>query len=991
MMPGFTLSPAEMAALAARASYPEERLAPPFIAAADAQQEIDARIARWRDHAAKGNDPVFRRVLGWRGIDLDRLRPGLGPVRLAPGADLPAWVLRFAEIAARAADTPPRPSLRGPLPALFAPFAAAAAADMHADWDARGVAPAVRIALEDHLAATLAETCGPALRGLAQESAALQAIIALGTRPVAWSDIDGGAAAFFRHYPVLARLVTLQVQNWQAMIREFLDRLDADRPALAARFFAGTDPGPVTEVTVENADAHDGGRVVMLVGFAGGGCLVYKPRSLALDIGFERLVDWLRQQDPALGLRVPRALDRGDYGWCSFIAHGMAADEAAAALFYRHAGQLLALAYALDGGDLHHENLIANGSALVPIDLETVLQPRLTGNTDGEPSLANHIRLALLQINSVLQTGMVPTWVRAGGRHHVDIGGLGDPGIPGTYPKSRATTGAVEPVLARHAADIAQGFADLYRQIVQHRAAILAPDGPLGAMAGCPVRYLFRDTRIYIQILRRSLAGDSAVDGADFDIGLERLARALCLSTSEPVHVPLVDAEKAALRAGDVPRFRMATDATDVADQDGLVVPAMLDQSALDRARRRIAALSPDDLARQLRFLGMALQSRIAGADGPAGDAAPPPVAAAAPARAAMLAGAIDAARCVAEPGFEAWIDLRRDRPGEPLAVSLGDPSFGYGLAGIAVFRAACARLAVAPAEDARLDSLLAGLWHATEDRSRRDFYRAVAVPLGIATGLGGLAYAAAAIARITGRADAQAQALALGLRLTPDAIMQESEPDLHAGLAGGAVALAALYRFAPRLDRGERLTAVVERLVALASEPVLAAMPAGGVLGGAAGVALAAMRLEELVADPRLRVLAARALRLAKARPGQAGWGSGAAGILLVRAFGAGRGLCDVPEADAGGVPALHTLADGLAGTADAFAEAGRRLAAEPIQRRGAADFARLLGTPAYRCFALPVPGAMPAGLFHGAAGIGYQLLRDHRPGLLPNLLLFD
>src|SRR6185503_11197781 len=101
----------------------------------------------------------------------------------------------------------------------------------------------------------------------------------------------------------------------------------------------------------------------------------------------------------------------------------------------------------------------------------------------------------------------------------------------------RPSSAPIEHVLAGHAEEIAAGFRDTYCRLMALHQPLTAPDGPLAAMAGTPVRYLFRDTQIYARILRRSLAADSVGDGADYDIALERLARPLCVPQTPPPYL----------------------------------------------------------------------------------------------------------------------------------------------------------------------------------------------------------------------------------------------------------------------------------------------------------------------------------------------------------------------------------------------------------------------------------------------------------------------
>ncbi|HEX5454149.1 MAG TPA: DUF4135 domain-containing protein [Stellaceae bacterium] len=999
----FALSRGELTAIAERASWPEERLGELFErdTGPSAQEQIDRRFAVWRNLLAKDNDAAFRRTLAWRGIDPDSHKDGFGPVRLKAGAAMPEWAEDFDRLMREAAACDAGAPRRGsPWAPLFLPLVEAAARPIRGYCEILGVAPEACSSLERHLLAALIETCEVALNRDALAVPSLAAAIEFGKKHAEWQDLPGAAAGFFLRYPVLARLVTLKVLNWRGATTEFLDRLGADQELITATFFGGA-AGPLVEVDIENADPHDGGRMVMMLTFSDGRRLAYKPRSLALDVSFESLVGWLRRHDLTAELRVPRTLDRGDYGWCEFIDHQEAAGPADMAAFYRNAGGLLALAYALDAGDLHHENLIASGRHIVPIDLETVLQPRLIGIGPEDSAGAARHRLIVILATSVVQTGLVPNWTKFAGSRFVDISAFGDPQRLDAHHLHRPSSGPIEPVLAHHAEEIAGGFRDTYCHLMALRDAITAPDGPLAAMAGKPVRFLFRDTQIYARIMRRSLAADSVSDGADYDIALERLARALCVHQAPPPYLGMIEAERTALRWQDVPRFRAVTSAVEISDRDEVVAPAFLEESALARAFQRFARLSAEDLERQLRFLRLALQGRIAAssrATEPQEKAGRMPASAGAGylERARALAERIEA-NAIVEEDCLGWADLAREDAGDPLGVAIGSPSLGYGAAGIGLFYAALARLGAADAE-ARFASVLRLLHQASDQlASPRDFYRALRIPIGLANGFGGLTYALTAIARIGGSARAFDLARGFAEPITHAAITAETGLDVHSGLAGAVLGIAALYRLTQDSDVEERLKACGDRLATAASEDALSRLPDLGLLGGAAGVALAALRLEEIMPNREWRSLCRRALRFSAAAPGRHGWGYGATGVRLVQAAASVARLCAPPDladavCDALGAP--DTLADGRVGEADAIAEIGRRLDRAALVDDGRTAFCDLIGrrrSEPFRLFPLQIAGAEPVGLFHGYAGIGYQCLRQLEPGVLPCLLLFE
>lgn len=987
----WAFSEEDLVALAEGASTPEERLSARFEALRD-EAAVEVRLRRWSELAAKGNDGAFRRTLAWRGIDLQTFRHGLGPVRLAPGAPLPRWTLRFREIIERVggqAGTATTASLS------IAAVVDASINDIKQAAVPAGVAAEAVAALGSILAERLARLCEGGLRADAAFSPELAAAIGFGRIPAGVADGPGGARGFFRRYPVLARLSVTLIDGWRDMATEFLHRLRADRALIAAAFFGGRDPGPLTAIAAENADPHDGGRIVMLLTFASGDRLVYKPRSLDLDAALEGLVVWLGRKIPGSMLRVPHVVDRGDYGWSEFIAYAPPPDGGLAE-FYRGAGHLLALAYALDAGDLHYENVIANGPHLVPVDVETILQPRVAPARSGASRDAARSLLRPL-MQSVTLTGLLPAWARLNATMFFDIGGLGDPALPGTANLHRPSARRIEEVLAEHGPMLLQGFAEYYRGLLDVRDALLAADGPLAAMDGTSVRYLFRDTRTYGQIIGLATAGEAAADGADHAIAIERLARALCLYESPPVHLPLFASEMRSIVSMDIPRFRTLANARDILDRYGIVAAEAFERSATDRARERITSLTPEDLGQQRRTAALLLQARIADA-GTFGEAAHGAAAVTAAEDPVGLAGylgeAIAGSAIERHDGAPAWFDLGRETVDAPCTVSLGDVSFAYGAGGIALFYAGLARIAGSGEAGNRMAAILPALQETVNWSPDPGFYRSIKQQIGGANGLGGLVYLLTLMGRITAREDLCELALAAAMQVSDEAIAGETMLDLHSGLAGAIIGLASLQMSHPDTRVAGRLAALGRRLEEMASEENLARTAGFGLFGSAGGAALAASRLDRLMPDPAWRLIADRARRLMQPAAGARGWATGEVGLYLLQQALSDRGWCASPEIVVGDHPSSGDgLASGAWAEADMLCELGRRLGRVDLTERGEELAARLRSRAArgLHFFPLQLYEGIPANLMLGRAGLGYQSLRLARPEAIPFLLLFE
>ncbi|MDB5101342.1 MAG: lanthionine synthetase [Cyanobacteria bacterium RYN_339] len=473
--------------------------------------------ARWSAAVAEA---FFARRLAWDGLD--------GPPAPPAPPLAPAWTGHLASA----------PDFVGPVAARLLPLL-------------EGFTPAARRQL---------------LAGLDTRLEAIAAQAVAADPELAWPDR-------WRRWPVLARLMGTAIACWEAGARELLERWAADREAWGAS-------GPVVEVAGGLSDPHHGGRTVWKLGFADGAAVAYKPRPLAIDRAYDDLLAWLAARSPLLAFQRLRVLDRGAYGWLAWVPRQDVATDADAARYFRRAGRLLALLYALHGSDFHGDNLVACGDQPVLVDLETLLVPRV------DPAPAPGEPLA----EGVAETMFLHHFGPAG-----DIGGLAErPGYQNLPTVVGRRASAMD-----HAPEVEAGFAEAYGALVGLRDALA---DRLEAFADAPIRFLFRNTRHYEQLQQAALHPNTLVDGVARSIALDRLARTFVRWQERPPLWPLIGQERRALEALDVPYF-----STTGAGHGLPGLPDVFARSGLEAARTRLAALGPPDLAVQRHVIRLSL------------------------------------------------------------------------------------------------------------------------------------------------------------------------------------------------------------------------------------------------------------------------------------------------------------------------------------------------------------------------------------------------
>lgn len=432
-----------------------------------------------------------------------------------------------------------------------------------------------------------------------------------------------GLLATFETYPVLARLLAQSVANWADGVAEFCQRFQRDRPSIQRELAGGDLPerAAITAVQPDRSDRHRGGRTVVICKLADGASIVYKPRPVAPERAFYRLVDMVNGFGLSLRLARTSIVDCGTHGWVSFVPSAPCASQEEAGRYYRRAGMLLCLLHVMAVSDMHYENLVSAGEHPVVVDAETLLDV---------PATPSSGRLA-----SVLATGMLPQTAGGGGRdlsalaaRSVDAVGfrtprwtqvntdqmsLLDEGDGGGHAASDPAPAPAPGVAAAdHIDDVTDGFQEAYLSVHRH-ADRIARDGTLRALIDAAVpRVLLRNTATYAALQHHLLAPEPLRDGLDWSIELEWLAKPLSApSLADPRMVEVYDRERSAMEQLDVPYFSA------LAPGDGAAAPAdsefarlFLRERSASTFQANLEALGAKGLKAQLRAIRESLGSR---------------------------------------------------------------------------------------------------------------------------------------------------------------------------------------------------------------------------------------------------------------------------------------------------------------------------------------------------------------------------------------------
>jgi lantibiotic modifying enzyme len=357
--------------------------------------------------------------------------------------------------------------------------------------------------------------------------------------------------------------------------------------------------------------------------FADGRALAYKPRPIDMEAAFSTILDWVNGQGLRYDHRSPQVLDRDGYGWMEWIDGGPVADAAAADAFYWRAGSLFALYRALNGSDLHSENLIAAGACPVLIDTECLLHPP-------PDALADRPDLPAITMPSVLTAGLLPLYTFAeSGRRAVNLGALGPSCGPDgleetTYlnagtdwvlrtrkasPRSTAHLPRLEDRLldpTGHVSALAAGYRETWSLLLHRRDWLLTAAGsPFAALRRARGRHMTRSTWNYGQLLEAARGPEGMADGITFSILFEALRRPLA---SLPAgYRKIAEAESRDLERLDVPRFAFAGDDRHTGDCQGRPLARLFAETPFEAMAGRFRAYDQAQVDYEATLIAAAL------------------------------------------------------------------------------------------------------------------------------------------------------------------------------------------------------------------------------------------------------------------------------------------------------------------------------------------------------------------------------------------------
>jgi type 2 lantibiotic biosynthesis protein LanM len=831
------------------------------------------------------------------------------------------------------------------------------------------------------------------------------------------------ASRLVSNYPVLVPLVDTVVANATRACIDTLDHIEADFELVRDGLAPGLADG-IHNIIWGCGDAHRRCSSVAIIELRAGTRFVYKPRSLAVDLLFEKILRRYSSLAGAPGLAICRSLSRADHGYCEYVEAADCRSEQDARQYFYKCGHLVLLFWIVGGSDLHFENMIAVGSDPVIVDLETMLDKPLA-RTGAQPAFYDLCGVAARDL--LLKIGIMPSRSQAL-EGQIDVSAFGASGIRGAKISLEVLTsvgwdmkfadvaapwegGGKPPMFDGKPAlfsDFSDEFFRGYGDAIEIIGRSPAFDADVRAALDCHKdavsRWVPRRTEDYKTVQRQIGYPAALADPAECEMIIA--AHLAPFGSGDRHLLPLVCSERDDLMNGDVPYFSTVANSADLVASDGKTISGFFQEDAIESASRRLClmrAVKPAQLA--------SLQCAASVACGPL------PLIGYEPKGVGPASGFAAEALRIAEY-FSSIIHCMESVPfcvgncvttrGATNTVLL-PPTLYDGMPGIGLFMAYCYKIS----GDARFLRIA---------EQTRNLVRMLAQEkdwtpsCGAFAGYAGLIYADLHLSAVL---DVESLIRREPVRSRFRELIETSDRfDIVSGSAGALLVLVRALELEETSGVRDLARMAANRLMAAARvkdsrlvwhNPDFADQILGGLAHGSAGVALAlaewlrsggeadALEFVQSALWHQLSLFDAADGRWLDARDGKASsfWCHGASGAGLAagrvaRVFG--RDLCEVAMERA--MRAVlnerdcrsHCLCHGTLGNADLFLQAGRIDAARALARSALESAVRNktwqfgLGN-----------GEISLGLMCGLAGIGLGLLRLADPAQIPSILTLD
>ncbi|TCP70222.1 type 2 lanthipeptide synthetase LanM family protein [Baia soyae] len=432
--------------------------------------------------------------------------------------------------------------------------------------------------------------------------------------------------AIYRENHVLTSKLCEIVDNYFNYVIEIVRKTKKNLKSITESINNGQDLGYIESIQTGLGDTHKGGKAVSVIYFTHGK-VVYKPRSLNLDLSFQKMVSSLDDLG-ITDLGSIRLYTTSSDGWMEFIDYKECCNVEEVKSFYCRVGQSMALLYALNAKDFHYENLIAHGSSPRLIDLESLFHAEIAPPEVHDKSYTKALRILE---HSVQSTGLLPMSLHQevdGKDVSLDVGGIGfDKDQLSPFKSLMIENGSSDDIRVtrkngilkiesnmpklngenvkseKYVHSIKEGFESVYIWIMEHKEEFIKMVNNL--FQKLQSRYIHRPTFLYGQLLRIANHPDILQSFVHLEVLLHRIG----VHATDDSQL-ILKAELEDLLRLDIPYFLANVNQTSLFDSQGREIPDVLRRSPMEDFMEKLRSFSRIDLSKQLEFVDMAFLNR---------------------------------------------------------------------------------------------------------------------------------------------------------------------------------------------------------------------------------------------------------------------------------------------------------------------------------------------------------------------------------------------
>ncbi|MEJ9150345.1 type 2 lanthipeptide synthetase LanM [Bacillus smithii] len=421
---------------------------------------------------------------------------------------------------------------------------------------------------------------------------------------------------WFTKYDFLRKMVTQTVKNTCSFIEDVCVNFSRDATLLLSEGLISRG-SKLQTITPLESDPHNGSKVVLCFEFKPSKKILYKPRSLEIDVLIDRLFsdilkfDSLQNHSP-----VAQTVNRGEYGWQAFVQRTPISQSEAGSAYY-NLGLCAAVFSCLGSTDLHDENIIFNGVFPNFVDLETSLQPaydRTCNSLDGLmgemlsysiantsiipaklPTIPRKVLIGAINTPYPQKTNEMVFSLKNPGTDAVDIAREKLTVTRTTVPIMLTSNQAPDPLPFQE--DFLNGYSDGYEKMMDKREQIYS----IFTDIQCLIRVINRPTVQYYFMLDACLFPENLVDDATINQVLKYLKPPKLIRDSE-IAKSILEEEIRSIKNGDIPYFSIKANDKRLYSGD-FISNEIFDVSPENNVIRRLENLSQKRLLLDKRFI----------------------------------------------------------------------------------------------------------------------------------------------------------------------------------------------------------------------------------------------------------------------------------------------------------------------------------------------------------------------------------------------------